>query len=125
MPKAKIKTEVAEQQKKLEGNDVSLLMDFYATKKAIEEMTKDLALKKEKIIEFLKSQPGMRFSIGEGDNGIGFSLRSTPIYQFSESVGKLEENAKLISEKIKEIKKSEIESGVAKTIDTQFSVWTK
>lgn len=125
MPKAKIKTEVAEQPKTLNSSETELLMDFYATKKAIDEMTKDLAVKKEKVTEFLKNQPGMKFSIGDGDNGIGFSLRSTPIYEFSESVGKLEENAKLISDKIKDIKKNEIETGVAKVINTQFAVYTK
>ena len=97
------------------------LQNYFDLKTEIAVMTESLNKKKEEITEFLKKQTGMKYSVGD----IGFSLRATPIYQYTNTVLALEENVKLIDAKIKEVKKNEIETGDAKVVNTQYAVYIK
>lgn len=101
------------------------LKDYHETKKAIELLTKQLADKKGIITDFLKDQPEMKYSVGEGKSAIGFSLRQSPTYEYSSDVTELEIKQDLISEKIKKIKKQEVENGKAKIVHTAYSVYSK
>lgn len=101
------------------------LKNFFDLKTEVAVLTEKMNKEKEEVTAFLKTQPEMKYSVGEGETAVGFSLRATPVYEFSGVVESLEGNSKLISDKIKEVKKNEIESGVAKVVNTQYAVYTK
>jgi len=98
------------------------LEQFYKDKKKLDILTKKVAEQKIEVTEFLKTQPELKYSIGDT---MGFSLRSTPVYKFSETVEGLEKNAKLIAEKIKEVKANEIKDEIATIVSNQYAVYTK
>ena len=97
------------------------LQNYFDLKTQIAVLTESLNKRKEEVTEFLKKQPGMKASVGD----VGFSLRATPVYQYTNTVLALEENVKLIDAKIKEVKKNEIETGDAKVVNTQYAVYVK
>lgn len=99
-------------------NTDQLLTDFYESKSALDILAKEVDEKKKKVTEYLLTQPDKRTSVGK----VGFYLRTTPSYQFSDAVFKAEGLVKSMNEDIKAGKQEEIKTGVAKVISESYAV---
>lgn len=95
-----------------------VLHDYYKAKLRLEILTAEVKEKQEAVMTYLSEQPGGKAEIDHAK----FTVRKTPVYEFSEQVKKAEDFAKESSKLIKDQKDLEIKNGIAKVISESVTV---
>jgi len=96
-----------------------LLTDYYKAKLSLELLTLEVKEKQEAVMAYLKDQPEGKAAIPQAK----FTIRKTPVYgNFSTFVKDLETEIKEKQEIVKDVKKHEVEAGVATIVDETVTV---
>lgn len=98
---------------------MKILEDYYKAKLTLELLTLEVKEKQEAVMAYLESQPDQKADIPQAK----FVIRKTPVFgNFSSTVQRLESEIKEKQEIVKEVKKQEIETGVATVVDESRTV---